>query len=62
VRAIVLHNPTTGSGDVSAEHLLAALAAGGIASRYAPPSNRTLRMRLESRQTWSWRRAATERF
>jgi diacylglycerol kinase (ATP) len=34
VRAIVLHNPTAGSGDVAAEDLLAALAAGGIASRY----------------------------
>jgi diacylglycerol kinase (ATP) len=34
VRAIVLHNPTAGSGDVSAEGLLTALAAGGISSRY----------------------------
>src|SRR5262245_3603818 len=34
VRAIVLHNPAAGSGDVSAADLLAALAAGGIASRY----------------------------
>jgi hypothetical protein len=34
VRTIVLHNPTAGSGDVSAEDLLAALTAGGIASRY----------------------------
>ena len=34
MRAIVLHNPTAGSGDVAAEALLAALAAGGIASRY----------------------------
>jgi diacylglycerol kinase (ATP) len=34
VRAIVLHNPTAGSGDVAAEHLMTALAAGGIAARY----------------------------
>jgi diacylglycerol kinase (ATP) len=34
VRAIVLHNPTAGSGDVAAEDLLAALATGGIAPRY----------------------------
>ena len=34
MRAIVLHNPTAGSGDVAAEDLLAALAAGGIAARY----------------------------
>ena len=34
MRAIVLHNPGAGNGDVAAEDLLAALAAGGIASRY----------------------------
>jgi diacylglycerol kinase (ATP) len=34
MRAIVLHNPGAGSGDVSAEDLLAALAAGGITPRY----------------------------
>jgi diacylglycerol kinase (ATP) len=34
VGAIVLHNPTAGSGDIAAEDLLAALAEGGIASRY----------------------------
>jgi diacylglycerol kinase (ATP) len=34
VRAVVLHNPTAGSGNLSADDLLAALAAGGIAARY----------------------------
>jgi hypothetical protein len=34
VRALVLHNPTAGSGDVAADDLLAALAAGGVAARY----------------------------
>lgn len=34
MRAIVLHNPAAGSGDVSAEDLLAALTAGGITPRY----------------------------
>jgi diacylglycerol kinase (ATP) len=34
VRAVVLHNPAAGRGNVSADDLLAALAAGGIASRY----------------------------
>jgi diacylglycerol kinase (ATP) len=34
MRVIVLHNPGAGSGDVSAEDLLAALAAGGITPRY----------------------------
>jgi diacylglycerol kinase (ATP) len=34
VRAIVLHNPNAGSGDVSAEDLLAALTAGRVASCY----------------------------
>jgi diacylglycerol kinase family enzyme len=34
MRALVLHNPSAGSGDISAEDLLAALAAGGTAARY----------------------------
>ena len=34
MRALVLHNPTAGSGDVAADDLLAALAVGGIAGRY----------------------------
>lgn len=34
MRAVVLHNPAAGSGKVSADDLLAALAAGGTAGRY----------------------------
>jgi diacylglycerol kinase (ATP) len=34
MRALVLHNPAAGSGNIPAEEVLAALAAGGIAGRY----------------------------
>jgi hypothetical protein len=34
MRAILLHNPGAGSGDIAPEDLLAALACGGISARY----------------------------
>ena len=34
MRAILLHNPGAGNGDVAAEDLLAALACGGVSARY----------------------------